>query len=476
MYVDEWEYVPELRWPTNVRLYDQMRTDSQLSGLLTAVMWGIAQLRFVIDPNGARKALVDEVAEDLNLPLLGEDPQPIGRLKGKFSHSKFVVQAMLAAIYGHNFFEQVGQIVDGKWRLRKLAPRPPQTIRQINIDPKGGLVSITQWAPVGWNFQEPQQWQGYIGGPEIPVDNLVAFVFQQEAMSWTGRSMMRDCYKDWIIKDRDLRVEAINHERAGGVPYAEGAQGMTDDELASLNMLMSQFRLGENSGLAVPFGTKVNIARGTGSDVDKTIKRLDESMARRFLLQLVNLAQGGQHVGSYALSETFEDFFLVGQRHIAQWYCDTMIEHVIEDIVDWNYGEDEELAPRITWERTSEDSLGTEQLSQLVHDGVITMDQETENWVRYRARMPKKTEPRPEVTLGGPLQPRENRATAGEVAGEAPGAGAGNKPIPNPAMTSLPSGGAAPTKTTASAGSGERMLPPSSDPAPAHHRWWRRGR
>jgi len=116
---------------------------------------------------------------------------------------------------------------------------------------------------------------------------------------------MRDCYKDWIIKDRDLRVEAINHERAGGVPYAEGAQGMTDDELASLNMLMSQFRLGENSGLAVPFGTKVNIARGTGSDVDKTIKRLDESMARRFLLQLVNLAQGGQHVGSYALSETF---------------------------------------------------------------------------------------------------------------------------------------------------------------------------
>jgi hypothetical protein len=66
-------------------------------------------------------------------------------------------------------------------------------------------------------------------------------------------------------------------------------------------------------------------------------------------------------------------------------------EHVIEDIVDWNYGEDEELTPRITWERASEDALGSEELANLVHQGVITMDDETENWVRYRKLMPKKT-------------------------------------------------------------------------------------
>ncbi|HWV45764.1 MAG TPA: hypothetical protein VN039_07070, partial [Nitrospira sp.] len=314
MYVDEWEYVPELRWPLSVRLFDQMRTDEQLAGLLTAVMWGICQLRFVVDPNGARDSLVKEIAQDLNLPILGKDPEPIGRMKKRFSHSRFVTQAMLSTIYGHTYFEQVGEIVDGKWRLRKLAPRMPQTIRQINVAEDGGLVSIVQWAPIGWNFQAQQQQPGYFQGPEIPVDNLVAFIFQQEGMSWTGRSMMRDCYRPWIIKDRDLRIEAVNHERAGGVPYAEGAMGMTDDELKDLNDLMSQFRIGENSGLAVPSGTKVNIARGTGSDVDKTIKRLDEAMARRFLLQLVNLAQGGSHVGSYSLSETFEDFFLVGQR------------------------------------------------------------------------------------------------------------------------------------------------------------------
>jgi hypothetical protein len=66
---------------------------------------------------------------------------------------------------------------------------------------------------------------GLLGRAGVPVDNLVPFIFQAEGMSWTGRSMMRDCYRDWLIKDRDLRVEAMNHERAGGVPYAEGHRG-----------------------------------------------------------------------------------------------------------------------------------------------------------------------------------------------------------------------------------------------------------
>lgn len=410
MYVDEWEYVPELRWPFNIWLYDQMRTDSQLAGLLTAVMWGIAQLRYVVDPNGCDPTMVQEVSEDLNIPILGEDDQPIGRMKGRFSLNNFTTQAMLAVIYGHYYFNQVGEIVDGKWRLRKLAPRPPHTIQQINVADDGGLVSVVQWPPSGWNWNQPGT--SYMpNGPEIPVDNLICFIFQQEGASLTGRSMLRDVYKDWLIKDRDLRVEAINHERAGGVPYAEGAPGMTVDEITSLNEMMQQFRIGETAGGAVPAGAKVNIAKGTGSDIDSTIKRLDEAMARRFLLQLVNLAQGGSHVGSYALADQFEDFFLVGQRHIAQWYCDTLTMHLVEDMIDYNYGPDERLTPRITWERSTEDSLGTDQLALLVQRGIIVMDDELEDWVRYRYLMPKRTKPRPEmITPGGPKQPSEQQA------------------------------------------------------------------
>jgi hypothetical protein len=470
MYVDEWEYVPELRWPLNVFLYNQMRTDSQLAALLTATMWGITQLRYVIDPNGCSDKMVSEIAEDLGLPIMGKDEEPLGRMKGRFAHTSHIRQAMLAALYGHMYFNVVGDIVDGKWRLRKLAPRMPQTIAQINVADDGGLVSIVQWAPpqTPW-FTTPGAGPNQFY-PEIPVDNLVAFIFEQEGMSWTGRSMLRDCYKDWIAKDRLMRIEMINHERAGGVPWAEGAQGMTVDEITDLDRMMQQFRIGDNAGGALPYGAKLNIAKGTGSDVDRTIKRYDESMARRFLLMLVNLAQGGQHVGSYALGETFEDFFIVGQRNIAEWYCDTMTEHLIEDIVDWNYGEDEKLTPRITWERRSEDSLGTEQLAQLVARGVITMDDETEDWVRYRYRMPSKEGPRPEVTLGGPRQPYEQLGQReGSQSGSVPG-----DTVQVQTQQGMQQGGAPPPAQAAGdSGSGAPSLP---SPAVNRQHWWRKKR
>ena len=404
-FIDQVEYVPEMRWPTSVTTFDQMRTDSQLAALITAVMHGVTQLRFLISPNGARPELVTEIAQDLNVPIQGKEDEPMGRMKKRFSHQRFCSQAMLAVLYGHMYFEQVGNIVDGKWRLRKLAPRMPQTIRAINVAEDGGLVSIQQW---GTN--QILGGQGIGIPPEIPVDRLAAFVFQQEGYSWVGRSMMRDCFKDWVIKDRLMRIEAINHERAGGVPYANAPQGATVKEIEDLDQLMRQFKIGESSGMALPFGADLNIAKGMNSDIDKTIKRYNESMARKFMMMVANLAQGGQHVGSYALGDIFDDLWHIAQRAVAQWYCDIVNEHIIEDIVDWNYGEDEELVPKLTWERTREDSLGVADLSLLVERGVIIVDDEIENAVRYKYQLPKRTDPRPDYAIGpgATRQPPEN--------------------------------------------------------------------
>lgn len=417
MWMDTQEYVPDLRWPRSVKTFNEMRTDSQLAALVTAVMYGITQLRFLIDDNGARPSLVKEVAEDLNLQIKGKDDEPTGRIKRRFSHHKFATQAMLAVVGGHMYFEQVGEIVDGKWRLRKMAPRMPHTLQQINVADDGGLVSIKQWMGNGL--------QGSIPGtqPEIPVDHLTAFIFQQEGYSWVGRSMMRDCYKDWLIKDRLMRVEAINHERAGGVPYANAPQGATVTEIEDLDAMMRQFRIGETAGGALPFGAELHIAKGSGSDIDKTIQRYNESMARKFMMMVANLAQGGQHVGSYALGDIFNDLWHIGQRAIAQWYCDTVNEHIIEDIADWNYGEDEELVPKLVWERTREDSLGIEQLALLVQRGVIIVDEEVENAVRYKYQLPRRTKPRPAELMGPGLprtQPPEAPPPAETKASQAP--------------------------------------------------------
>jgi hypothetical protein len=428
-FIDEHEFVPELVWPQSVPVFDQMRSDSQLSALYTAVAYGISQLRFIIDPNSAKDEIVTGVAEDLNLPIRGQDDYPRRRLKHRFAHSKFIGQALKALMYGHAYFEQVGSIVDGKWRLRKMPLIEWHTIENINIADDGGLVSLQQYRPFRGDPTKPP--------PEIAVDGLVGFIFDQEGANWVGRSMFRDCYKDWLIKDRLVRIDAINHERAGGVPLAAAPAGATPGEVAALGAMMQDFRVGENSGGAVPSGTDITIARGTNSKVVESISQRDESMARRFMLMLVNLAQGSQHVGSYALGETFEDFFIVGQRAIVQWYCDTMTEHLVEDWVDWNYGEDEELVPQLTWERTSEDSLGTEQLSMLVDKGVIQVDDELEAAIRYKYRLPKRTSPRIETIVDPNEAPPVPEVDPSQTGGAGKGKGAPSASKPAPASTKV---------------------------------------
>jgi hypothetical protein len=321
-------------------------------------------------------------------------------------------------IYGHMYFEQVGEIVDGRWRLRKLAVRVPQSISDIKVASDGGLVSIQQ------NVHVPQStsfapW----GQPEIPVDRLTGFIFEQEGANWVGRSILRDCYRNWLVKDRLVRVDAINHEKAGGIPIGTAAPESTPGEIASLSQMMQAMRVGETSGGATPAGTEVTVMRATGaSHVSDSIRMHDEAMARRFLLMLANLAQGGQHVGSYALGAVFQDFFILGQKAICDWYIDVMNEHVIEDWIDWNFA-NEDLVPILAYEGDDE-VLGIDQLATLVKNNIVIVDEEVEDSIRYKYHLPKRTAPRPEPQL----------AIAAPDGGDADG-GAG-APSPSPSAQS----------------------------------------
>src|SRR5690606_27790236 len=139
-------------------------------------------------------------------------------------------------------------------------------------------------------------------------------------------------------------------------------------------------------GLAEGGDIGVEGIRGSLPDVLASIRYYDEAMARSFLAMLLQLGQ--TETGSRALGETFAGFFQMSIEAIANWYADTTTEHVIEDIVDWNYGEDE-LAPVLVWEYEEETPLAIADLARLVHAGVLTVDPELENWIRDREGLPE---------------------------------------------------------------------------------------
>lgn len=378
-YFDDTEMTPELRWPQSVDVYEQMRTqDSQIVSVLRAVSLPVQRTPWRIDPNGAKARVTQFIADELGLPVVGKQPKASPRTRDRFSWSEHLEMALLMLPFGHMFFEQVYRVDPGGDRahLRKLAPRMPRTIEEIKVAPDGGLISITQEAP-------PES-----TGPmrSIPVDRLVAYVHQKEGGNWKGRSLLRPAYKNWLIKDRLLRVDAQTIERNGmGVPLYKGAEGEAD--LTPGSKMAQAWRAGESSGAAIPNGADM-VLRGVEGELPQampSIRYHDEQIGRAVLAHFLNL---GTQTGSWALGTTFADFFTLSLQTLAQQIADTATQHIVEDLVDVNFGESEP-APRIVFDEIGSRQAATAQaLKALADAGLIDPDEVLKQGVRQQYGLP----------------------------------------------------------------------------------------
>jgi hypothetical protein len=376
---DDVETTPELQWPQSITVYDQMRRqDAQVASVLRAVSLPVRRTPWRIDPAGARARVVQLVADDLGLPIVGKNPKPPPRTRDRFSWSEHLSQALLMLPFGHMFFEQVYRVDGGGDRahLRKLAPRMPRTIERVDVAADGGLISITQYGSTGTR-EQPRP---------IPVDRLVGYVHDREGGNWLGSSLLRPAYKHWLIKDRLLRVQAQTIERNGmGVPLYEGADGEAD--LSAGLAMAKAWRAGESSGSAIPFGAKMRLlgVEGVLPDANPAIRYHDEQIARAVLAHFLNL---GTQTGSWALGTTFADFFTLSLQTLAQQIADTATQHVVEDLVDVNFGENEP-APRVVFDEIGSRQAATAQaLKALADAGLIDPDEVLKQGVRQQYGLP----------------------------------------------------------------------------------------
>lgn len=358
-WVDDVEQAPQLRWPQSIKIFDDMGNDAQCQGLYLGATAALQRYAWYIDPNGCPARWVKLLAADLNLPIgLAEAKDSMNsavkrarlRSQKRFSWYKHIAVALKALKYGHYYFEQVGEVTKegpgGKmvWRLRKLAPRHPRTITELLVNQDGGLIAIKQ----GWG--------GYSAGvnipniPPIPIDQLVAYVWDQEPGNWVGRSMYRPMYRNYLVKDRLLRVDAIKHERNGvGMPIIEAPEGATKADIIELDKMAQEYKVGERGGGALPYGAKLTLQGtiGTLPDTIGSIRFQNEEMARSMLMMFMQLGQ--TETGSRALGKTFIDWFSVQQEHIGDWLCDVANEHIVEDWWDWNVDPDAEETPLLAY-------------------------------------------------------------------------------------------------------------------------------
>ena len=386
---DQNEANPDLQWPQSVDVFDRMRKeDSQVLSTLLAVELPVRRANWALDATGCRPEVAEVVSKDLDLPIKGLPPQPSAlRRRNRFSWQEHLRLAQLENVYGHSVFEQVYQVREGLARLRKLAWRPPRTIAEWGVAKDGGLEWVKQVGRDGH------------GDIKLDVDRLVVYVRNREGGNWAGQSLLRAGYKNWLLKDRIMRSQALTIDRNGlGVPIYEGAsvpEGMQgkdrDDWIAAERNngleLAKSFRSGETAGASIPNGAKLTLrgVEGDLPDTDKPIRYHDEQIARAVLAHFLNL---GTETGSWALGSTFADFFAGSLQASAMHLADVTQQHVIDDLVDLNWGEDEP-APRLVFDEIGASSPATaEAIKLLVEANVLTPDDALEDHIRQTRGLP----------------------------------------------------------------------------------------
>ncbi len=400
----EEEKVPDLQWPQANLIYARMgREDGRVSSVLNAIGLPIRRTTWRIDPAGARDEVTEFVARNLALPIVGEstEDKALPRTKGRFSWVEHIRVALMFLQYGHSFLEQVYRIEDGKLVLHKLAPRPQRTIIKMNVARDGGLDSIVQAQPADSNFDIANVLDG---GVRIPIDRLVAYVRDMDPGRWMGNSLLRPAYKHWLLKDELMRIEAAVARRNGmGVPVAIAPEGADQGTVDAYRNMATEYRGGERSGVGLPNGASFQLlgVQGNLPDIRQAIEYHDKQIALAGLAHFLNLDRGG----SYALASVQSDSFTQSTQTIAESIRDTAQAHIVEDLVDLNFGE-EEPAPRLVFDEIgSRQDLTAQALKTLIDAGLIRLDRSLEEYTRQQYGLPSKDTPAPgegQVTVSKP--------------------------------------------------------------------------
>lgn len=390
-FIDDREYAADLRWPRSTEVYTRMETDAQLRGLGMATTMPVRRFRWEIDPNEARPEVVEHVAAARNLPIRGGEP--VARRARGFSADRHLAHALRAPFYGHYYFEEVYEYRDprdggdGLMHLKKLGTRPPRTIINLLVDEHGDLTGIVQNVGMLGAGRGAMGILDNLGGRPIDASRLLPYIWDSEDDGdWIGRSMLRAVYRNWLIKDRLLRVDATKHERnAMGIPWFEVDRNATKPQIEELAKIAEEVRVGSRGGGAGVGKLRIAGVEGNLPDTIGSVRYHDEQMSKAFLLLLFNLG-GDATSGSRALGETFKDWYPESQGALADWFVEST-QKQIENEVEINWGPDEQ-PPLIAYTRLESTDVGFEELALAIEKGLIVVDEEMRAYIGERWKLP----------------------------------------------------------------------------------------
>lgn len=345
----------ELRYPENLRTYNEMEDDVDVSEALEANYTFVdrAFVDFTIDYNKESEKS-KEAAQFVDWCLRNMDGQTLRQaMRSAATHQK----------YGFAILEKVytkikdGSEYDGHIKVKKLAFRPPETldtsrpfiISEDGRDVLGVVQNINNVLSYGYN----RFTSTILGKREIPRNKFILFNVGATDSNPMGKSPLDSIYNPWKEKTLLSEYEVIGVSKdMGGMPVLHvpadilnrAAADPNSDEAYSLEILkanLANLHAGEQAYMILPSDTQ-----GDGSSIkqyDLSFKGVEGSGKQLDIAELIQrkkkeifdrfgagfLIVGNDNSGSYSLSDNKQTV----HSHYVERVVDNLAEGINTDLI-----------------------------------------------------------------------------------------------------------------------------------------------
>lgn len=371
--MDLLENVPALSFPLSMQTYGRMRTDPNISSVLSAYDLPLRSATYAVNPRGVRDEVAQFVADAWGLPIAGDNSGPGPARRRGVMWDDHLRLALLMLPFGFSPFALRYDVGGNplRARLAELSERLPQTITDIEVDDAGALVGLRQ-----------------LGSRDlIPAKDLLIYAHRREGAAYQGRSMLRESYGPWLLKHEMWRVLGQSSRRFGmGIPQVTAPPGSTPGDITRAAEIAAGWRAGDQAGVGLPDGFRFDLKGMSGSAPDTLgfVRYLDGAIRSSVLADVLNLPDSG--TGNRALGETLVGLLQMSWKAVAREITGPATRLNIQ-MVDYNFGEDEPV-PAILCTDINRPEITSEAVASLVTCGALTPDLHLENDLRLRYSLP----------------------------------------------------------------------------------------
>lgn len=393
------EFLRELQGKRGVETYREMAdNDDVIGAILFSVEMLIRQATWSVQPGGP-EAVDQEAAEfvescmyDMQDTWTDTISEVLSFLTYGWSYHEIVYKRRC----GKNSDARLNSKYDDKligWA--KLPIRAQETLLQWEYDDSDNLIGMTQMPPPDF------------GTFTIPIEKALLFRTKSRKNNPEGRSILRNAYRPWYFKRRIQEIEGIGIERdLAGFPVLTAPEGMNiwdedDPDMVAIRSgmeaIVKNVRRDSTEGLALPFGWEFSLVSTGGRrqfDTNAIIERYDTRMAMTVLADFIFL--GHQSVGSFALSDNKTELFAMAIGAYLDIICETFNNQAIPRLINLNGEHFSKITdyPELTYGDIEDEDI--EKLAAFIKDmtgvGVLTPDNQLEDYVREAAHLPERLE------------------------------------------------------------------------------------